>query len=254
MREWFEKYEEYIWFFLITVLSSFLGATIVYLIPKKNFGSIADWVSGIGSCGAVIVALWQIIMQRKKEEKDRKLANRPFFSYVRKTYLQERKDKILLLPKDKKLVLSWTFFKNEGEHILNFKKKIGAHEFTNVSKAVATSLVLKIEYQNRSRDKVLRTDYCRIRRCVMGNEKVIILPTSVINEPSTYASCPKNIYLYFTTIDDRAYCQRWIEKKSKLGSIRIETGIKEIPKEEIPDKKAYGYSSLMLGLFNNKDT
>lgn len=88
----------------------------------------------------------------------------------------------------------------------------------------------------------------------MGNEKVIILPTSVINEPSTYASCPKNIYLYFTTIDDRAYCQRWIEKKSKLGSIRIETGIKEIPKEEIPDKKAYGYSSLMLGAPKNKDT
>ena len=123
MRKWFEKYEEYIWFSLITVLSSFLGATIVYLIPKKNFGSIADWVSGIGSCGAVIVALWQIIMQRKKEEKDRKLANRPFFSWMRKTYLKGSKDKLWLLPEDEDSVLRGTFFKNEGEHILNFKKK-----------------------------------------------------------------------------------------------------------------------------------
>lgn len=242
MRKWFEKYEEYIWFSLITVLSSFLGATIVYLIPKKNFGSIADWVSGIGSCGAVIVALWQIIMQRKKEEKDRKLANRPFFSYVRKTFLQERKDKLWLLPKDKECVLSGGFFKKKSKYILDFKKKIGAYEFTNVSKAVATSIVLKIEYQNRTRDKVLRTDYCKIRKCVMGNEELIILPTSMINEPSTYAHCPKNVYLYFTTIDDRAYCQRWIGKKSKLGSI-----IKEIPKEEIPIKGVDGYSSLMLG-------
>lgn len=227
---------------------------IINFLSKLDWGTVADWVSGIGSCGAVIVALWQIIMQRKKEEKDRKLANRPFFSHIRKTYLQESKDEILLLPKDNKHVLSWTFFKSEGEHILNFKKKIGAHEFTNVSKAVATSVVLKIEYQNRSRDKVLRTDYCKIRKCVMGNEKVIILPTSIINEPSTYACCPKNVYLYFTTIDDSAYCQRWIGKKSKLGSIRLETDIKEIPKEEIPDKRAYGYSSLILGLLKNKDT
>ena len=247
MREWFEKYGEYIWFSLITVLSSFLGATIVYLIPKKNFGSIADWVSGIGALGAVIVALWQIIMQRKKEEKDRKLANRPFFSYERKTYLQESKDKLWLLPIDREHLLNGGFFKKETEHILSFTKKIKAPKFINVSKAVATSVVLKIEYQNRTRDKVLRTDYCKIRKCVMGNETVIILPTSIINEPSTYAGCPKNVYLYFTTIDDRAYCQRWIEKKSKLGSIIMETDIKEIRKEEIPIKGVDGYSSLMLG-------
>ena len=254
MRKWFEKYEEYIWFSLITVLSSFLGATIVYLIPKKNFGSIADWVSGIGALGAIIVALWQIIIQRKKEEKDRKLANRPFFSYVLKTYLQESKDKLWLLPKYEEHVSSGGFFERESEHIFKFKKRNCAYEFTNVSKAVATSVVLKIEYQNGTRDKVLRTDYCKIRKCVMGNEEVIILPTSMITEPSTYARCPKNVYLYFTTIDDRAYCQRWIGKKSKLGSIRTEIDIKEIPKEEIPIKGVYGYSSLILGAPKNKDT
>lgn len=54
------------------------GSTII-LVSKIDWGTVADWVSGIGSFGAVIVALWQIIIQRKKEEKDRKLANRPFF-------------------------------------------------------------------------------------------------------------------------------------------------------------------------------
>lgn len=241
MKNWFKKYEEYIWFSLVTALASFLGAAIVYLIPKNNFGSIADWVSGIGSLGAIIVALWQIIIQRKKEEKDRKLANRPFFSYVRKNYLKEGIDKLLLLPKDNKYVLRESFFERESENNLKFKKKIAAYEFTNVSQAVATSVVLKIEYQNRTRDKVLRTDYCKIRKCVMGNEEDIILPTSIIHEPSTYARCPKNVYLYFTTIDDRAYCQKWIEKKSELGSI-----IEEIPKEEIPSKRVYSYSSLTV--------
>lgn len=224
------------------------GSTII-LVSKIDWGTIADWVSGIGSFGAVIVALWQIIIQRKKEEKDRKLANRPFFSWMRKTYLKGSKDKLWLLPEDEDSVLRASFFKRKSNNVLNFKKKIAAYEFTNVSKAVATSVVLKIEYQNRTRDKVLRTDYCKIKKCVMGNEEDIILPTSIINEPSTYARCPKNVYLYFTTIDDRAYCQKWIEKKSELGS-----NIKEIPKEEIPSKRVYSYSRLTVGVPRSKDT
>ena len=228
---------------------NWINGIIITFISKIEWGTVADWVSGIGSLGAVIVALWQIIMQRKKEEKDRKLANRPFFSCMRKTYLEGSKDKLWLLPEDEDSVLSASFFKRKSKDVLNFKKKITAYEFTNVSKAVATSVVLKIEYQNRTRDKVLRTDYCKIKKCVMGNEEYIILPTSIINEPSTYADCPKDVYLYFTTIDDRAYCQRWIGKKSKLGS-----NIKEIPKEEIPSKRVYSYSRLTVGLPRSKDT
>ena len=216
------------------------GSTII-LVSKIDWGTVADWVSGIGSFGAVIVALWQIIIQRKKEEKDRKLANRPFFSYVRKNYLKKGIDKLYILPKDNKYVLRKSFYERKTENNLKFKKKIAAYEFTNVSQAVATSVVLKIEYLNEASDKILRTDYCKIRKCVMGNEEDIILPTSIIHEPSTYASCPKNVYLYFTSIDDRAYCQKWIEKKSELGSI-----IKEIPKEEIPSKRIYSYSSLIV--------
>ena len=220
---------------------SLINGSTITLVSKIDWGTVADWVSGIGSFGAVIVALWQIIIQRKKEEKDRKLANRPFFSLVRRTYLKEGIDELLLLPKDNKYVLRKSFFERKSENFLKFKKKIAAYEFTNVSKAVATSVVLKIEYQNRTRDKVLRTDYCKIKKCVMGNEEDIILPTSILNEPSTYARCPKSVYLYFTTIDDRAYCQKWNEKKSELGSI-----IKEIPKEEIPSKNVYSYSSLTV--------
>ena len=44
------------------------GSTII-LVSKIDWGTVADWVSGIGSFGAVIVALWQIIIQRKKRRK-----------------------------------------------------------------------------------------------------------------------------------------------------------------------------------------
>ena len=88
---------------------------------------------------------------------------------MRKTYLEGSKDKLWLLPEDEDSVLSASFFKRKSKNVLNFKKKITAYEFTNVSKAVATSVVLKIEYQNRTRDKVLRTDYCKIKKSVMGN-------------------------------------------------------------------------------------
>ena len=63
---------------------NWINGIIITFISKIEWGTVADWVSGIGSLGAVIVALWQIIMQRKKEEKDRKLANRPFFRVCEK--------------------------------------------------------------------------------------------------------------------------------------------------------------------------
>ena len=169
---------------------SWMNGILITFISKLEWGTVADWVSGIGSFGAVIVALWQIIIQRKKEEKDRKLANRPFFSLARRTYLKEGIDELLLLPKDNKYVLRESFYERKNENNLTFKKKIGAYEFTNVSQAVATSLVFKIEYLNEASDKILRTDYCKIGKCVMGNEEDMILPTSIIHEPSTYASCP----------------------------------------------------------------
>ena len=164
---------------------------------------------------------------------------------MRKTYLEGSKDKLWLLPEDEDSVLSASFFKRKSKNVLNFKKKITAYEFTNVSKAVATSVVLKIEYQNRTRDKVLRTDYCKIKKCVMGNEDDIILPTSVINEPSTYADCPKDVYLYFTTIDDRAYCQRWIEKFNESNQLCIyPSDIEKVSKEEIPNKGVCNFANI----------
>lgn len=247
MIKWIKQYG---WYFAISILGGTLGAVFsLFIWHQGNLGTIAEWVSGLGSLGAIVFAYWQMHVQRKQYEKDKILANRPFFSCMRKTYLKGSKDKLWLLPEDEDSVLRASFFKRKSNNVLNFKKKIAAYEFTNVSKAVATSVVLKIEYQNRTRDEVLRTDYCKIKKCVMGNEEDIILPTSIINEPSTYADCPKDVYLYFTTIDDRAYCQKWIGKKSKLGS-----NIKEIPKEEIPSKRVYSYSRLTVGVPRSKDT
>lgn len=94
----------------------------------------------------------------------------------------------------------------------------------------------KKEKTNRIKGKVLKTDYCYIKLCVMRNEQVIILPHSIMNEPGTYSLCPKSVNLYSTTIDDKVYCQRWIEKFDKSDSLGIEQiYIKEVPIKEMPD-------------------
>ena len=221
--------------FLLALLAGIVGGAIcMALNGYKNLGTVADWVSGIGSCGAVIVALWQIIAQRNKEEKDKKLANRPFFSLMGQLYLQ-RNHKLWLLPKDKKIIRKNDFFDVTEPKLVKFKNKIRVFEFKNVSQAVATNVALKIEYQNKATGEVLGTDYYRLETCVMKNEKIFFLPHSILHKPYTYSYCNKSIDLYFTTIDDRAYHQKWIEKYDKSDSQGIkQVNIEEVPIEEMP--------------------
>lgn len=210
-----------------------INGIIITFISKLEWGTVADWVSGIGSFGAVIVALWQIIMQRKKEEKDKILANRPFFSFMKLSYLTKHKDHLWTLIEDASSQKIGNTFKNNSEY--EFKNGIHAYEFKNVSQAVATNVALKVEYQNKLTGNVIRTDYCNIETCVMGNERAIILPHSTMSDPSYFSLCPKRVNLYFSTIDDRVYRQRWIERIDKFNKMNIVlVDIMEVPKEEMP--------------------
>lgn len=233
------------------------GSTIT-LVFKINWATVADWVSGIGSLWAIIFAYKQIDQQKKeydeqrkqydadKEEKTRQeiLANRPFFSFMKFFYLTQYKDHLWLSadsdfrkPEDIFINIDEVLGGNTSTY--QFKKGICAYEFKNVSQAIATNLVLKIEYQNETSDEILKTDYCNIRTCVIGNERAIILPHSIMNEQNTYSHCSKSVYLYFSTIDDRVYRQRWIEKIDKSGSVFIDwVDIIEVPKEEMPEEGA----------------
>lgn len=234
MKNWFKKY---IWYLLITALSSVLGAALVYLIPKKNFGSIADCVSGIGALGAIVVAFWQIAEQRKKEENDKILANKPIFSLYKRTFVNRKTDNVWALPKDcGEAVKLFIEQANEQDKTVHFKKDIYAYFFKNITQAAATSVTLKIEYQNKNTGETDRTDYCTIETCVDGKETAIILPDSIIRQTTEYAVCPKKIFLYFSTIDGDAYCQRWTEIEESGIYHFQEEDTDKIKKKDIPKK------------------
>lgn len=249
---WMKWLKKYWWYIVISFSSSFVGGIICITITNKNIGSLADWVSGIGSLLAIAFAYWQIHIQTKEYEEDKKekisreiLANRPFFSLVRSLYLKKGRDHLWLTNDDSNLEKLEAFFKNNTEYRKGvneyaFKNDIYVYEFINISQAAATKLALKIEYQNETSDEILKTDYCCIKYCVIGNQRAIILPHSMMNESNAYALCPKSVYLYFSTIDDKVYCQRWIEKSNDLGYLDIEqVDIMEVSKEEMPKEGSY---------------
>lgn len=247
-------------FFLLALLAGFVGGAIcMALNGYKNLGTAADWLSGIGSVGAILFAYLQIREQiseyendkreyenNKKEEINQKiLSNRPFFSIAKKTYLARGKDQLWTIIKDSGETKINDLFKKTTDTSREFKNNIYAYEFKNVSQALATNVVLKTEYQDKLTGNVLRTDYCNIGTCVMGNERAIILPHSIMNEPINYVRCPKNVYLYFTTIDDRAYCQRWIEKFNESNQLCIyPSDIEKVSKEEIPNKGVCNFANI----------
>lgn len=234
MKNWFKKY---IWYLLITALSSVLGAALVYLIPKKNFGSLADCVSGIGSLGAIVVAFWQIAEQREKEEKDKILANKPIFSLYKRKFVKRETDSVWTLPEYCGEALK-PFIEQaeEKDKTVHFKDNIYAYFFKNITQAAATSVTLKIEYQNKNTGETDQTDYCTIETCVDGKETAIILPDSIICQTEEYAVCPKKIFLYFSTIDGDAYYQSWTEIEESGTYHFQEKGTYEIKKKDIPRK------------------
>jgi len=234
---------------------NWINGIIITFISKLEWGTVADWVSGFASMGAIVFAYLQIAEQRKEYKKDKKdeirreiLANRPYFSMIQLFYLTKGKDHLWTLAEDRNdEKINGLFLGSTNTHY-EFKNGICAYEFKNVSPAVATNVVLKVEYQNEAKDKVLKTDYCNIGTCVIGNERAIILPHSIVNESDTYAYCPKIIYFYFSTIDDKVYRQSWINQYNELDGVCIESldydEIKEVPIEEMPTEGATSRSDI----------
>ena len=236
---------------------NWINGIIIFLFkmdwPKLDWGTVADWVSGIGSCGAVIVALGQLIWQKEKEKKEKKLANRPYFSIVEQTQLKNKQDHLWLTDKDYQLIGPKKVFKKPTQSYTVFKDDFFAYKLKNVSQAVATDVVLKIEYQDETSKEILETEYCNLRTCVGANEQAIILPHSIMDNPETYSLCPKRIYLYFKAIDDTTYCQRWIEKVTKYGLCAEYDGIEETQIEKMTSQAGFTRAYIPIETIKNKD-
>ena len=228
---------------------NWINGIIIFLFkmdwPKLDWGTVADWVSGFASIGAIVFAYIQIKMQREEYENDKtdemrreKLANQSFFSIVEQTQLKDGKDHLWLADEDCQSNPNKVLEKTTPDYTY-FKGDFFAYKLKNVSQALATDVALKIEYQDKISDEILKTEYCNLRTCVGANEQAIILPHSIMNEPETYSHCPKKIYLYFTSIDNKAYCQTWVQKTAKNSLYIEQVGIKKDSKEKMSNKESY---------------
>lgn len=257
-------------FILLAFLAGVCGGAFCMAINGyKSLGTAADWLSGIGSLCAIIFAYKQIDQQKKeydeqrkqydadKEEKTRQeiLANRPFFSIVEQTQLKNRQDHLWLTDKDMQSIDTDKVFEKPTLDYTYFKVHIFAYKLKNVSQAVANNVALKVEYQTKGTSEVTQTDYCNLRTCVGANEQAIILPHSIMSKPDTYSNYPKKIYLYFTSMDGREYCQRWTEKVVIKDSLCAEqVNIKETPIEEMTSHEGCSRVYIPFESLTNKDT
>lgn len=242
---WMKWLKKYWWYIVISFSSSFVGGIICITITNKNIGSLADWVSGIGSLLAIAFAYWKMIEQRNKEEEDRIFANQPIFSFYKQTFVKRKTDKIWTSVKYSEDSLK-DFIKptNEKDTTVHFKNDIYACCFKNITQAAATSLTLKIEYQDKNTGKPEKVDCCTIGTCVDGKETAIILPDSIIHETTKYAEFQKKFFLYISAIDGNAYCQCWTEIKDKSRNYYPqEESIKKIKRESIPKENISNFTS-----------
>ncbi|QHJ78611.1 MAG: hypothetical protein [Caudoviricetes sp.] len=251
MKKRFKKYGVYV---AIAIFGGILGTALSLTIwHQNNIGTLADWVSGFASMGAIVFAYLQIREQKNEYEEDKTLANRSFFSIVEQTQLKDGKDHLWLADEDCQSNPNKVLEKTTPDYTY-FKGGFFAYKLKNVSQALATDVVLKIEYQNKLTGNVIRTEYCNLRTCVGANEQAIILPHSIMNNPETYSLCPKKIYLYFKAIDNTTYCQKWIEKRTKYGLCAEDAGFEKTPIEKMTSQAVYTRAYIPLDSLTNKDT
>lgn len=235
---WIKKYG---WLIFIGFLAGMLGNAFCMFIGRiKNWGSVADWVSGILSFGAIVVALKQVKEQREQYEDDKKtkreddiLENRAFFDVSKRTYVVKNKDSVWVSREDYDNNKAWEcIYKKFNDKEAEENKKSNDKEaedikypladysyvyvFRNFTKASAYSCTFKIEYKVNGESEY---DYIQSNIGIMSGEEICILPSKLINEPTKYANCQKKVSIYFETLDNRIYCQTWLEKEFKNKDI-----------------------------------
>lgn len=280
VMNWIKKYGGYILIIFIIIFGgaiernafrNFGDAFYMFIKHIKNWGTVADWVSGVGSLFAIAFAYWQIREQRKqiseqireyeidkKREKElEKLHNRPFFSLEKKTNLTHG------------LNIVWTDIEYAAEICDSFeeidendgrlwyysvKKQGYMYDFKNISANSAINLSLAISYIDSSLEETINNkDVITLYRGVIQNESITFMAPTMIrdNEKAMWKS-DKKISLYFASVDGEWYRQDWLDERSKkikndFVSSKIEyQGIERIDATEVPKGNNAGYYSHVI--------
>ncbi|MCT6890107.1 MAG: hypothetical protein M3Z87_10735 [Lactobacillus sp.] len=248
MRKWVKQYG---WYVAISMLGGILGAVFsLFIWHQKNLGTIAEWVSGLGSLGAIIFAYKQIDEQRREYNEKQELDNRPYFSLSKQTSLGKSKTKVWLEIKDA-LKISYMFepvYNNLGQ--LWFKKVFNdgyMYELTNLSNNSAANLILEVTYfintKNKNREEI-KDIICPDIPVMKGESILFMTDTMIINSEKALYDSEKVISFYFMSGYGNYYVQSWKENKTEKvekdftkANLKY-LGIKKIDESEVPSYRA----------------
>lgn len=248
MRKWIKQYG---WYVAISMLGGILGAGFsLFIWHQRNLGTLAEWVSGLGSLGAIIFAYKQIDEQRKEYNEKQELDNRPYFSLSKQSSLGKNKTKIWLEIKGG-LKISNMFkpvYNPLGE--IWFKEVINdgyMYKMTNLSNNSAANLILEVTYfinnKNKNREEVKDT-ICPDIPVMKGESILFMTDTMILSSKKALYDSEKKISLYFMSGYGNYYVQSWKENKTeKVEKYFTKAkltflGIKKIDESEVPSYKA----------------
>ena len=232
---------------VITIISSFFGAAIVYSLSKKNFGSTADWVSSVISILALIFAYWQIYEQKKEYEEDKRqlqLSKRPLFEIYTNNILSNSNETFFFPAEQlgsKNAKTYFVFDKHKHQFLLTNQNFF--YCIRNVANCEAINPTLVITYKS---SKLNDIDIIHADTTIKSGDEARLLTNEIINENyMPILRAKKNIELYFMSTDGKYYRQKFKGRTETIFRYDDNTvpeeitfvsdGIEEIEKNELPD-------------------
>lgn len=212
-------------------------------------GTGAEWVSIFLSFGAIIFAYLQIQEQRREYENDKrrenerdKLKHRPYFSINSNGYAS--KEYISFWLNDD----SYDYLVNDSNQdylrAVGFNDIFGdcIYEFTNVTNRIALNMVFNVKYFKNNKVKYEET--INTKSFVESEKNILFFPKILKDKISENLNI--ELTLYFSTIDDIYYCQKWISfprNNERVRTYEFEE-IEEVSYEKVPKKEKAIYYEL----------
>ncbi len=247
MRKWIKKYG---WYVAISILGGILGAAVsIFICRQKNLGTLAEWVSGLCSFGAIIFAYKQIKEQREEYREKQELDNKPYFSLSKQTALGKGKTVIWVNIKDGlKIAAEFLPVSNNLGNIW-FNKVINEgymYKLTNISNNSAANLIFEVTYfinsKNKNR-KIVKDIICPDIPIMKKDSIIFMTDTMISNKENAVFNSEKKISLYFMSGFGNYYIQSWEENKTEKVNQFTEAkitflGIKKIDASQVPNYEA----------------
>lgn len=152
MKNWIKQYWVYV---AIAIFGGILGTAISLTIwHQNNIGTLAEWVSGIGSFGAIAFAYIQIKIQIKENQ----LAKRPIFSITCVHTLKEDFENYYVNDADFNSFWKASNPREDepnGKKIRTLSNNRKGYKFENLSNEAALNICLEIKYDDKKESDIM---------------------------------------------------------------------------------------------------